>query len=84
MHYVFSRNNVIVSGRMSMAVFNLYQSNWAYAEDNVCFAELGSTDAYDDLLILDQTTGGVTYRKAYFITTWNGNKDASYGTGSGW
>jgi len=85
MHYAFSRNEIISAGRMSMMVYTLSQSSWGYADQKKCFAELGSTNDYDDMLYLDQTDGSsVRYLKAIFIRTWNANTNASTNGANGW
>ena len=57
-----------------MFVYVLQQSSWGYSDQEKCFAELGSSNDFEDMLILDETDrSGIRYVKAIFITTWNAN-----------
>jgi hypothetical protein len=48
--YVFSRNQQIGAGRMSIAQVKLYDSTLSYTDKSVCEATLGSGNDYDDLI----------------------------------
>ena len=83
-HYVFSRNQVISVGRISLVRILLSDSGISYTDKEICEATLGSSNNYDDLLEYTYVTGGRTYKYAYFMRTWPNSPNLSTNTGSGW
>jgi hypothetical protein len=49
-----------------------------------CEPSLGSSNSWDDLLTFQITSGGVTKRNAYFVTTFQSNANVSTSTTYGW